>query len=37
MKNPYEGKISLNKIISAILNLKKNDKILRKRFINIEV
>jgi|TARA_Y100000294_G_scaffold29021_1_gene24442 UDP-hydrolysing UDP-N-acetyl-D-glucosamine 2-epimerase len=36
LKNPYEGKVSLNEIISTILKLKKNDKLLRKKFINME-
>ena len=32
--NPYESNISIKKIVSLILNLKKNDKLLRKKFID---
>ena len=35
IKNPYEAKISLKKIIKMILNINNRDKILRKKFIDI--
>ena len=36
INNPYESKISINKVINYIINLKIDDKLLRKRFINIK-
>ena len=34
MKNPYESKINLQKVLNYIINLKLNDKLLKKKFIN---
>jgi GDP/UDP-N,N'-diacetylbacillosamine 2-epimerase (hydrolysing) len=34
IKNPYESKIDLKKILNDIINLKLNNKLLRKKFIN---
>ena len=34
--NPYESKIDVKKIAKLILSLKKNDKLLRKKFISIK-
>ena len=34
LTNPYESNISTKKIVSFILNLKINDKLLRKKFID---
>jgi UDP-hydrolysing UDP-N-acetyl-D-glucosamine 2-epimerase len=36
VKNPYESKININKIVDLIVKLKINDKLLRKKFINIK-
>ena len=36
VKNPYEAKIPLKKIIKMILNINNKDKILRKKFIDIK-
>ena len=36
MTNPYENKISLKKLINLIIKLKVNDKLLRKKFIDIK-
>tara|TARA_B100000575_G_scaffold291501_1_gene297601 strand:+ start:3639 stop:4784 length:1146 start_codon:yes stop_codon:yes gene_type:complete len=37
IKNPYESKVSLDKIANFIVKLKINDKLLRKRFVNIKL
>jgi|TARA_B100001964_G_scaffold244285_1_gene325126 UDP-hydrolysing UDP-N-acetyl-D-glucosamine 2-epimerase len=34
VKNPYDAKISLKKVVKIILNVNKRDKILRKKFID---
>jgi len=34
LKNPYEPKNNIKKIINIILNIKTNDKLLKKKFIN---
>lgn len=36
LKNPYKPKINAHKIAKIILNLKANDKLLRKKFIDIK-
>ena len=34
IKNPYESTLPVKRLIANILNLKRNDKLLRKKFIN---
>jgi GDP/UDP-N,N'-diacetylbacillosamine 2-epimerase (hydrolysing) len=36
IKNPYESKISIKNVVKLILSIKNNDKIIRKKFINIK-
>ena len=36
VKNPYEAKISTKQIVKKILSIKKNEKFLKKKFINIK-
>ena len=36
LKNPYKPKVNAHKIAKIILNLKANDKLLRKKFIDIK-
>jgi len=35
MNNPYESKVSIKKVVNYITKLKVNDKLLRKKFINL--
>ena len=35
MRNPYESKTNLQSVLNYIINLKTNDKLLRKKFINL--
>ena len=34
IKNPYESKININTLIKIILNIKINDKLIRKKFVD---
>ena len=36
LKNPYKPRVNAHKIAKIILNLKANDKLLRKKFIDIK-
>lgn len=35
LKNPYETNLNIGKLVNIILKLKKNDKVMRKKFIDI--
>lgn len=35
IKNPYESRISIKQMVRMILSVKKNDKFMRKKFINL--
>ena len=34
IKNPYESKINISTLIKIILNIKIDDKLIRKKFVN---